>query len=273
MPASQTLLNEIRLLFPQLPAGLIQVFADAYVEYGDPTLALAAMRADPTYDTYFPGNRRTDGTLRYTETEYATYHDRFRYALLSVNVNPDFFEGKFAQLVAGDVSINEFGARVDTMYERVIDRAPEIRDYYSSVYGVAMSDSALVASAIDPDVGQQIFERRISVAEIGGEAALRGFGIELGFAERIYERGIDRGTAGQVFAAAAEQLPILDVLARRHNDPDDTFNLEEFTAATLFDDPFERTRIRRLLAQEASMFSPSTGFATQGRAVTGLQPI
>jgi len=273
MPASQTLLNEIQLLFPQLPAELVQVYADAYVEYGDADLALSSMRAAPAYDTYFAGNRRTDGTLRYTETDYATYHDRFRYALMSVNVNPDLFENQFGALIAGDVSINEFEARVDTVYERVIDRAPEIRQELEQYYGFGLTDSAIIASAIDPNIGNQILERRISVAEIGAEASLRGYGIDLGFAERIYGRGIDRSTAGETFAAAAEQVPILDVLARRHADPNDNFSLEDFTAASLFDDPFERRRIRRLLAQEKSLFSGSTGFVTEGRQVTGLLPV
>jgi hypothetical protein len=254
---------QIRFLFPYLPEALLDAFLVGYVEHGDVALAQAAMRADASYDTYFPGNRRAeDGTIRFTEVEYSSYRDYFRATLASVNVNPDLFGDKFAELVMGDVSPAEFAARVDAIYERVISQSPQIRAWYASggeggtaFAPIAMTDSALIASALDPEVGDAILNRRISLAEVGGEGALRGFGINFDLAESLVQAGVGKGQAQELFGQAASQLPILDVLARRHNDPDDDFDINEFTKAAIFDDPVERQRIRRLIAQEQGLYT------------------
>ena len=51
----------------------------------------------------------------------------------------------------------------------------------------------------------------------------------------------------------------MNVLSARHGDPDDDFDLNDVSAAFLFDDPKTRRRIRRAQAQESSSF---TGGAT-----------
>jgi hypothetical protein len=254
---------QIRFLFPYLPEPLLQAFLTGYVEHGDVALAQATMRADSAYDTYFPGNRRPeDGTIRFTEVEYSSYRDYFRATLASVNVNPDLFTDKFARLIEGDVSPAEFAARVDAIYERVVSGSAQIRAWYASgglggdqFAPIELTDSALIASALDPEVGEAILNRRISMAEVGGEGALRGFGIDFNLAESLVQAGVGKGQAQELFGQAAAQLPILDVLARRHNDPDDDFDINEFTKAAIFDDPVERQRIRRLIAQEQGLYT------------------
>lgn len=256
-------LAQLRFLFPFFPEPLLQVFLAGYVEHGDTGLALAQTRTSDIYEQYYPGNRREDGTVRMTEPEYQSYRDYFEATLASINVNPELFRDRFPEILAGDVSPAEFASRVDAIYERVVSQAPELRSFYAQQYGLDLTDSALVASVLDPDIGTQILNRRISIAEVGGEAALRGFGIDLNLANTLVQAGVDRPAAQEFFGQAAAQLPILDVLARRHNDPDDDFDLNEFVAASIFDDQGERQRIRRLVAQERSLFT--AGAFNRGR--------
>jgi len=61
--------------------------------------------------------------------------------------------------------------------------------------------------------------------------------------------------AQQFFGNAAMLVPTLSVLASRNADPDDDFDLTEFTQAQIFDDPTQRRRMRRLLAQETASFT------------------
>jgi hypothetical protein len=268
--ASAAVIEQLAAQFPWYPRELLNTLADAFVETGDVDRALTQVRASPQYESYFPGNRRDDGTLRFSELDYYLYRERARVAIASVGVNPDLFGEQIVAAIRGDRSINELEAAVDAIYERVIDRSPEMRSWYTQNYGIEMSDSALVASVLDPTVGRLILQGQIATAEIGAEAALRGFGIDLDFATNIRQRGISAQQAGQVFSAAAEQLPILDVLTRRHNDPDDDFDLNEFVAASLFDDPEERRRIRRLVAQERSLFTGGSFARGREGELTGL---
>jgi hypothetical protein len=226
---------------------------------GSSKVAVEMVRNDPkyrnTYDAYFPGNRRDDGSLRHIEADYYNRIESFRNTLTGVDVNPDVFEDKFAGLIEGDVTEAEFVQRVESMYERVIESSPAIRDYYAANFAIDMSDAAIVASFLDPDVGNAILNKEIAISEIGGEAEMRRFNIDVEFATSLEKQGITRTQAQSLFGQAASDVPVMNVLAARHADPDDDFDLYEFTRAAVFDDPIQRRRMRRLVAQERATFT------------------
>ena len=254
--------------------GLADIWQEAYIETGDATLAIETVRHDSAYDAYFPGNRRDDGSLRYEEGVYFGILESYEDALLSVDVNPDLFKERFGDLIAGLVSPTEFVNRVESMYESVIESSAQIRDFYANNYSIDMTDSAIVASFLDPDIGMAILDKRIAVSQIGGEASVRGFNVSKEYAESLQRSGIGRGEAQEFFGDAASLVPTLSVLAARHADPDDDFNLEDFTQASLFDDPEQRRRMRRLIAQERSTFTGGAALDfRRGRTggVTGLE--
>lgn len=262
----------VRSMVEWMPAELVEAFVEGYVETGSFELAREAVRGHDAYDIYFPGNRRDDGSLRYSEEQYLGIVEGFEDALLGININPEHFTTQFGELVAGLVSPNEFRGRVDELYTRVIGTVEPIREFYALNYGIGLTDSAIVASIIDPDIGDAIISERIAISEIGGEARLHEFGINLDLATQLYQRGLSRRQAGDIFTQAAAELPILDVLAARHEDPDDDFDLNDFLKASVFGDPEERRRIRRLLASERSMFATPARFRTEGAgAITGLR--
>ena len=64
-----------------LPEGLYQQWLIAYTEAGGPNVsgsrnyATELLRASPEYDSYFPGLRRDDGSLRYDVNPERTYYD------------------------------------------------------------------------------------------------------------------------------------------------------------------------------------------------------
>lgn len=265
-------LETIKLLMPWLPDELAQAFADEWVDTGDATLALAAMRQSPNYDTYFAGNRRDDGSLRYSEQQYKAVTEAFDAALLSNGVDPTHFQGRYADLIAGDVSPAEFVSRVEGVASRVLEQSDQLRQVYADYYNLDLTNEAIIASVLDPTVGDALLNRRVAVADIGAQAALKGFGIDFEQAQRITDQGITAQQAADVFGQAIEQLPVLDVLARRHNDPNDTFDLNDFLQASVFNDPEERRRIRRLLQEESSTFSRTgqTVARSSSGAVTGL---
>ena len=264
-----------------LPPELAEHWYVEYVKLGGSSVsgsgrnATEIIRNDPyynkAYDRYFPGNRRDDGSLRLDERDYRSRTEGYRNALMGVNVNPELFQDKFAALIEGDVGEGEFVQRIESMYERVIDAAPGIRDYYAANFALDMTDEAIIASFLDPDIGNSILNKEIAISEIGGEAAMRKFNIDVGFAQQLERGGVTRSQAQDLFGQAATDLPVLNVLASRHADVDDDFDLNEFTQAAIFDDPVQRRRMRRLVAQERSTFSKQGSFARSRQGdVTGL---
>lgn len=241
---------------PWLPPELQQIYADAWAQHpNDPDLALDIMRAHPSYESYFPGNRRSDGSLRYDELGYVLFRKAFNNELIGYGLNPEFFGSQFMSLLTGDVAIPELAARLDAAYQGLVTNFDAVREYYAANFGLTLSNEAIFASALDPTIGEQVLDQRIAVSQIGGEAAIRGFNVGIEFATRIRAAGLGQKQSAALFGTASRQLPVLEQLARRHNDPDDTFDLNEFVDANVFFDADQQQRTKRLLSQEAASFN------------------
>lgn len=251
---------------------LAQAYVDAWIETGDTTQALEAIREHPNYDTYFPGNRRPDGTVFYDEAPYQSITESFDDALIGYNLNPELFRGKYGQLISGLVSPEEFASRLDRTWAGLIDQAPAVRQWYvERGFAEDITDEAIFASMLDPDLDAQIAAGQINMAQVGGAAAERGFSISREFASRLNQAGLDTSSEASSFFALAEgAIPVLQVLARRHNDPNDEFDLESFTQAQLLEDPTQRRHMRRLIAQERAGFTEgAAGVGSVTRGPTG----
>lgn len=225
---------------------------------GSGNLATQEFRNSSEYEQYFPGIKREDGTVRYTDNPEQTYYanlEAFKNTAENAGVNPYYLEDEFINLIEGDVSPNEYQARVSNIYNRVMETAPEIRDWYTENFGIEMSDAGILASVMSPGVGMDILNRNITMSEIGGEAAKRDFDITTGFVDMLADEGLDRAEANRLFGSAERLLPMLGALAARHGDTDDSFDIMEFADAAVMQDPTQLSRIARLRAQEASTFT------------------
>lgn len=258
-------------IVPWLPPGLLDTWVDAYIESGRSTaVALARVRQDPTYDDYFPGNRRPDGTVRRPEQEYVSTFEGYNRVLIEAGVNPRLFTSKMVALYEGDTSVTEFQQRVSAVRTRILDNIDEVRAVFGEFYTVGpFSDAVFVAAALDPDVGNDILNRRIDIAQVAGSGRHAGFYIGRDFATRLVNRGFNQTSATQnLFDPARALLPGLEASAWRFG-VDDTFSFDEFAQAAAFGDPAQQRRIRRLRSQEASLFTPSS-FQKDGQRITGL---
>lgn len=257
-------IEALRPLFPGWTDELLTIYAQAWIETGDAQLAKARTEQSPAFARTFPGLIREDGSMRFQSAQqYLAARASFEGELVSIGINPEFFNQTFTDLLDAEVSVSEMLGRIETIYTQVIDRAPELRAFFALPENGGLgdlTDEALVASVLDPRIGEEIINRRIGIAQIGSAATRRNFEVDFDLIERLYEVGVNVGQAEEVFGQATEVVPILDVLARRHNDPDDDFDLNEFVSAQLLDDPFERRRMRRLLAQERASFTTRSVF-------------
>ena len=278
-PTDPTFETDAALLFPWLPAPLQMLYQEQYVEHGDAELAWAFVRQSTIYDEWLPGMKRDDGSLRLPdEQQYFALMEGYADVFKSYGLNPDLFSGRFVDLLIGDVSPDELDRdRIGPVYERVLDASDAILEDYSQRYGLDLTPEAIIAGILDPELGDKIINRQISISEIAGEAAESGYAISDEFIDILYQSGkvADRESADALFQEAAAVQPVLSALARRHADPDDDFDLNEFVQAEVFKDPAQRRRMRRLVAQEKSTFGnigAQTEYARSGRGgITGLR--
>jgi len=267
-----------------MPPALFEQWKAQYIEAGGTgnpyaaTVATEWLRQSPDYETYFPGIKREDGSLRMTEANYYNTLDSYRNIIEGVDVNPEMLEQNLIDLIEGDVSPTEFAARVNNIYQRVALAGDDIREYYMNEFDLDMTNSSLIASLMDPNLGDAILNRQITMAEIGGEASERNFDITGQFVDMLAEQGMNRDEADRLFGSAEKMLPALSALAARHGDPDDTFDVTEFASAAGYGEggPEQERRIKRLQAQESSAFTGGGAIdyvRNKAGGVAGLQDI
>ncbi len=269
--------NQIESLVPWLAGkgDLLQVYTDSYIETGSGDFAIAAVRQSESYPTYYPGITRDDGSIRMTETQYEATREGYFRILLENDLNPTVFDGlgKMAAMVAGDVSVSEFKTRVEQARAAFVDNplAQEIKNYYSENFEIDLSDSAVFAAALDPDMSIAILSNQIDQAEIGAEAALRNLDLNTTQAQRLLQAGITQQGASRLFARGADTIGTLNRLSRIQN-RDVSFNVDDVIQSQVFQDPQSIREQNLLIQQQQSGSSPILGAArTQSGAVAGLE--
>lgn len=263
--------NQVRAQFPWMDATLVRTFVDEWLSTGSPEQAMRAVRASDRYGQVFAGNTRRDGSTRYSEAEYMSVREGMERALAGYQVNPAQFRDHITRAIEGDVSPAEFAQRLNMKWERVALAAPEVREEYSRFFGTdTMSNAAMFAAALDPKIGRDILERRIDVAEVAGEYAMRGYRRSLSRINTLLAAGVDQRTAAQVAGAAKTAVPLYQAFAQRFNDQQKGFSLEQFEDATVLNDSGQRQRMSRLQASEKSMFTDAAGMLRQDRESGGV---
>jgi hypothetical protein len=259
----------LRIMYPWLPVSAIEAY-DISFKAGDVD-PWAVVRTNPQYDAWFPGNMTDDGQPRYAEGQYAAVRESYRDVNRSAGLyNTDIFEDQFTALMEGEVSPAEYEARVSETFDRVISASDEIKQAFNRANGFPITTEGILASALDPGIGDDILSQKIGMAEIIGSGAESGFDVSDIRSREIMGQGIRLDRAREFYQDASSTLPILDMLAARHNDPDDDFDINEFEQAGLFADPFQNRRMRRIISQERSQFGIGASARQTRGALTGL---
>jgi hypothetical protein len=280
-------LKQVRALLPWLPESLVMTYANSFSKDQNADIALSEVRASEDYEQFFPKNKRTDGTVRLSESDYAAVKESYGLTIADYGINPDYFENTFATLIEKGISPNTFRQRVATASDGITQNIPAVKEYYAANFAMDLSDESILASVIDPDVGQAIIEGRITAAQIGAEAGVRGFELNASEVQALERAGLTQGQARELFAVAEAEVPRLANLTRRFT-PDEPvteevtpeglvqkpgYDIEEFVQAKVFGSAEEIERQRKLEAQELSEFAPETGAARTGRRITGLTEV
>lgn len=271
---TQEFYNRARAMYPYLPKEILDYFVGRYIDTGDEQLALQETRNNrELYDRFYPGNRREDGSLRFSESDYARQIDGYRRTLSYYNIPPDTVTDWFPRLIEGNITADQFQQRVDQVYATVFQAGEGVRAAYARMYGVTdLSDGAILANAIDNSVSPVEMNLRISRAQIGGAAEDAGFTINLAEATRLQQAGFGMEAAQSFYRQARTLLPRLTDLVARHNDPDSDFSLDEFTDAIVFSTPEQTRRLTRLTLTESSQYAGGrVGAIDQRGGVSGLR--
>jgi len=257
---------ELQRLYPWLTDGLLNILIEGeggYLDNGDIDIALANLRASEDYKKTFPGIAREDGTLRMTESEYYETQDVMKDALRGYNLNPEIFKEDITNAIAGDVSAKEFVERLNYGYSEVVNNIPAVKEVYFREYGLDLSDEALFAMFISPEVAENVLTQNILVSSIIAEAEATGASLTKEGAIAFAQAGISQERAREIYGQVATISPGLSGMT--------TTAIARGIAGL---DTEALATIRNLQARRASMSSFDVGAATtQTGEVVGLEEV
>lgn len=268
------------LLYPWLTRmpELLTAFVDAWQQYSESPnaaqLALAAMRQHPAYDRYFAGNAIGDGRYRLSEVEYLATTDGYARNWVEFEINPEVVARYNAQLIEGDISVAEHRDRIGAIHQTLLasDEYRHSRDFYARNYGIDLNDQAILLSAIDPGIGREILQRRLSLSQLGGAALAYGYQRSLSRVEQLAPR-IEPQDALRFYAGAQARIGTLAGIAARYRDDGGRFGIGDLEDADLLNDGHTQRRLQRLVRTEQAHFGREGAalIDREGRAV-GLRP-
>ena len=260
-------LGDAQALFPYFPGNILNIIIDSWVDSGSIDLAIAQGRASEDYAKTFPGIKREDGSLRMTEIQYLEVKDAMKDSLRNYNLNPDIFQNEIIDAIQGDVDIQEFQGRLQFGYEQLINNRDVVLEVYRAEYGMDLTEEALFAMFISPEIATSVLENQILVSQILAEAEVADITLGKSTVQDFISAGISQEQARGLFRETEQLSGLTGVAAQMGQD----LSEEDIASGLAGLSPEQLGLIKSAEARSASQSAVQAGAATtQAGQVTGL---
>ena len=260
-------LGDAQALFPYFPGNILNIILDSWVDSGSIDLAIAQGRASEDYAKTFPGIKREDGSLRMTEIQYLEVKDAMKDSLRNYNLNPDIFQNEIIDAIQGDVDIQEFQGRLQFGYEQLINNRDVVLEVYRAEYGMDLTEEALFAMFISPEIATSVLENQILVSQILAEAEVADITLGKSTVQDFISAGISQEQARGLFRETEQLSGLTGVAAQMGQD----LSEEDIASGLAGLSPEQLGLIKSAEARSASQSAVQAGAATtQTGQVTGL---
>ena len=255
-------------LYPYYPSNLLDLLISSWTETGSIDIALATVRQSDAFEQSFPGIKREDGSLRMTEIQYLELKDDMKDQLRNYNLNPDIFADEIVEAIAGDVDKEEFAGRLAFGYNELLNNKEIVKRIYMDEFNMDLTDEALFAMFISPDISQAVLENQILTSQILAEAEIAGVGLGKEVATKFVKGKITQRQSAEIFQRAEQLSGLTGVAAGAGFD----LTEEEIATGIAGLDSEQLKLIRSVEARAASLSSIQAG-AAQARTgeVVGLE--
>ena len=255
-------------LYPYYPSNLLDLLISSWTETGSIDIALATVRQSDAFEQAFPGIKREDGSLRMTEIQYLELKDDMKDQLRNYNLNPDIFADEIVEAIAGDVDKEEFAGRLSFGYNELLNNKDIVKRIYMDEFNMDLTDEALFAMFISPDISQAVLENQILTSQILAEAEIAGVGLDKEVATKFVKGKITQRQSAEIFQRAEQLSGLTGVAAGAGFD----LTEEEIATGIAGLDSEQLKLIRSVEARAASLSSIQAG-AAQARTgeVVGLE--
>jgi hypothetical protein len=238
---------------------------DDYIkqDYDSKTISVLLPETQP-YKERFKGNaaRTSAGLTPLTPAEYILAEEEYSDVLKRFNLGDLAKRDTYSTLIGGAVSKAELADRVVNVYDRVRNADPALRAEMNRIQGLTrgvLSDTDFAKALLTGSEGANELKRKISTAEIGAEASLRGLSTTR--AQELQQLGVTRQQARAGFEQIAQIQPTLTKLSQVYEETTpDASGLQTELEREQFQGLASERR-RRLAQQETTAFMGQSGTA------------
>lgn len=154
------------------------VVRDMLIDGDAPEVIPLRLQQTPEYKERFKANdlRRDAGLPVLSPAEYIATERQYQSEARRWGLPQSFYDSKddFVNLLANDVSVQEFTDRVQLAAERYINASQEMKTQLQRIMGT-IQPNLIIAGLLDPERATPLIERQVSAASIAAEAQ-RAFG-------------------------------------------------------------------------------------------------
>ena len=165
-------------------------------------------------------------------------------------------------LLENEVSAAELGDRVTMAASGAFQASAEVKTQFKDFYGI--DSGGLTSYFLDPEKALPLLEKQYVSAQIGAEAALQDFNIEVGLAEELNMAGITNSQAREGFSNASRQKGLT---AGRG----DTVNRSDLVQGNLMDNDMAQKNISRVQKSRTNRFDGGGGYTGGDKGISGLR--
>jgi hypothetical protein len=235
---------------------------------------MTQIRTTDPYRTRFAANiaRRQAGLTVIDEQSYLRMENQLLNVLRDSGLPPGFYDSyeDVTQFLAGDVSAEELGARIQDGYQAIQQSDPEVISEMRRLYNIG--DGDLAAYFLDPARAQDILLQQAEAAQIAGQAQRQaGMTLDLSTAEKLATEGVTQQQARVGFGAIAESQEMFGVTTGEQMAGEQAFSEQEQIGAIFGTSPEAQQRLRQRARRRQAEFETGGRFAGAGAEITGLR--
>lgn len=250
-------------LYKFFPEKVLETFAKEWVKYGDAPIALATTRKTQAWKDEFKYLEREDGSLIMSELEAVSTKATYRETLGEVGITDTTdFENNFEEMITGEVSAQEFQARIDTVYNAVKNNIPQVEELFREKFNIATDEPTIFAALINPDIEDKLLKGELSTLTIAAEAKAAGFSSTFNKFDALRKAGLTQEGARNLYQSAG-------TYTNMSTQTGTNVDLSTLESAAI-GDVEARKALNLLQAEQSSMSSGKAGAAKKGSKVTGL---
>jgi hypothetical protein len=183
---------------------------------GSDAIVLQLQQTD-AYKQRFAANevRRKNGLAVLAPAEYVALENQYQTIMRTYGLPATFYDSRddFAGFIGNDVAPTELQQRVQDAQTVWLSKDEHVKEAWTQFYGLSAGDA--IAAILDPKEALPVVQRKVTAAQIGGQAIANDLNVGAGRAEQLADLGVTAAAAAKGYGEIGQALTSDQAIAQR----------------------------------------------------------